>query len=137
MLYVISPLLAAVVIAAIIWFGSYRRKHNDQKFWRVEWAVAHHVIVLALAAWSIVILELPATMFPPYGGGILEPRSTLSLQTVIVTVFLIPLTFIVGAVVTFARNRWFQDIVLALVWLVTAWCLWQYGAAWASLMASY
>jgi hypothetical protein len=55
----------------------------------------------------------------------------------LVTAFLIPGTFVAGAAVTFARNRWFQDLVLALVWLVTVWCLSQYVASLPFLMAPY
>ena len=127
MLPLIVPLLVAGLVAAMIWFSSRRRLHSELTFPRVEWAAAHHVIVLGLMLASDVVLWLPEKVFPPWDGySFFTLSSALSVLFLILAVLLTPLTLIAGAVVTFARNRWFRDIVLALVWVVTARFVWEF-----------
>jgi hypothetical protein len=132
----IAPLLATGVIAAAVGLSSYRRRRPDQKYLRIGWAATHHVIAVALAVASVVILLMPETMFPQADGrSFFTPRSGMSLTTVMVAVILVPLTLLAGAVVTFThRHPWPRDIILTLIWVVTAWLLWQYAAAWVSFV---
>ncbi|KQO98499.1 hypothetical protein [Leifsonia sp. Leaf264] len=133
MFAVFAVIVFAALVASWIGFARVRSKRGTGPR-GAGWAIAHHLVVMAVVLEGAVVSFLPSgALGDPHGG--VGGASGLIISAAVISVVLAFLSVAIDAAVTFIENAAGRRTVVVVVWVLTAGLLWLHLMAWLNTTA--